>query len=409
MSFPRIDENLRTNADFRNKIDASHHKTDIITTQEIQNGELKLIKKREFIKSPLEDLPFDLIKDFVVADSLHLIDLGIVKRCLVGWIQGSFNFKTKFFGQQITAISEWLQRVNSTMPNEIHRAARGLDCISFWKGSEFRTFLLYLGPIVLKNYLSYDVYKHFLLFACAITICSSRTHINNNLLPLANQLLRDYIEDYIDIYGIDSINSNVHNLCHLINDVERFGALSNFSTYPFENKLGHIKKLLRSGNKPLSQVANRIGELDNIIKHSYAKKLYPFVKNEISAFNDLQNCCKKFRSVHLLEGMVLTSDRKNQWFLTKDNKIVQMAYATIIDNKIHVYGSSLKIHNNFFEVPFPSNHLYIFAARLSDNFIAPQLYNLINIKCKLFCLPENDQFVFFPLLHTLDLLNNFKY
>ncbi|XP_011704909.1 PREDICTED: uncharacterized protein LOC105460162, partial [Wasmannia auropunctata] len=53
MSFPRIDAELRTDVSFRNRLDEDHHK-------EI---------------SPLEELPIDLINDFVVADSLHLLEL----------------------------------------------------------------------------------------------------------------------------------------------------------------------------------------------------------------------------------------------------------------------------------------------------------------------------------------------
>ena len=54
MSFPRIDEPARTDVSFRDRIDQDHHKMDSI----------------------VENLPIDMIKDFVVAYSLHLLDLG---------------------------------------------------------------------------------------------------------------------------------------------------------------------------------------------------------------------------------------------------------------------------------------------------------------------------------------------
>lgn len=54
MSFARIDIPVRTDISFRNRSDQDHHKMDSI----------------------LENLPIDMIKDFVVADSLHLLDLG---------------------------------------------------------------------------------------------------------------------------------------------------------------------------------------------------------------------------------------------------------------------------------------------------------------------------------------------
>ncbi|TGZ55782.1 Uncharacterized protein DBV15_12106 [Temnothorax longispinosus] len=55
MSYPRFDCPRRTDESFRNKMDEDHHKEN----------------------TPLTDLPIDMVKDFVVADSLHLFDLGI--------------------------------------------------------------------------------------------------------------------------------------------------------------------------------------------------------------------------------------------------------------------------------------------------------------------------------------------
>lgn len=42
------------------------------------------------IDSPLLKLKIDMIEEFPVADSLHLIDLGIMKRLLMGWRNGNF-------------------------------------------------------------------------------------------------------------------------------------------------------------------------------------------------------------------------------------------------------------------------------------------------------------------------------
>lgn len=72
-------------------------------------------------------------------------------------------------------------------------------------------------------------------------------------------MLNQYVTDYKKIYGKDYITSNVHNLSHIVDEVKKFGILSSFSTYPFENKLYQIKRMLRHGLKPLTQVAKRIG------------------------------------------------------------------------------------------------------------------------------------------------------
>lgn len=66
MSFPRTDAPLRTDAGFRSTLeDPEHHQVDT--------------KSKEIIITPLAEIKdLDLIKDFPVADSLHLIDAGIL-------------------------------------------------------------------------------------------------------------------------------------------------------------------------------------------------------------------------------------------------------------------------------------------------------------------------------------------
>lgn len=50
----------------------------------------------------------DIIKDFVVADSLHLLELGVMKRCLTAWKDGNFGFESKFSARDIEKLSIFL-------------------------------------------------------------------------------------------------------------------------------------------------------------------------------------------------------------------------------------------------------------------------------------------------------------
>lgn len=140
--FPRTNCQKRTDAGFRAKIYGTHHKQD----------------------TPLTSLAIDMIEDFPVGDSLHLIDLGLMKRCLMGWRDGSFgNYRTKWCAKDIDTVSRFLE--NCKMPVEIHRSVRGLDVLCHWKGTEYRTFLYYLGVVILKDVLPVDVYQHFKNFS----------------------------------------------------------------------------------------------------------------------------------------------------------------------------------------------------------------------------------------------------
>lgn len=300
------------------------------------------------------------------------------------------------------------------MPKEIHRAVRSLDCIKFWKGMyifiksivqlhtrllieinfnhlglEFRTFLLYLGPVILKDFLPMDAYINYLYLFCAVRLCSTQKSMQH--LNVAEAILKDYIEQYINLYGIDAIGSNVHNLCHLASDVRKFGPLPSISSYPFENKLYFIKNLLRHGNRPLAQVANRIVELENLMRTTNV---------EDERLNIKMN--QKVRSVKLADGFESAANAKNKWFLTKSKDIVEMKYASRLeDGKIYICGSKIKEKKAFFTQPFTSTLIDIYCS--FGSVYEPQLICCNEIECKMVSVKYNEQFIFLPLLHTVDL------
>eukprot|EP00102_Acyrthosiphon_pisum_P021546 XP_016658756.1 PREDICTED: uncharacterized protein LOC107883382 [Acyrthosiphon pisum] len=125
--------------------------------------------------------------------------------------------------------------------NKFCRLPRSLEEIEFWKATEFRSFLLYTGPIVLRGRLKKKFYLHYLHFHTAIRLLiSSETCFIYN--DLANTLLRTFVNDYSNLYGREYISYNVHSLIHLSNFVQNHGPLDSFSSFKFENYLQLIKK-----------------------------------------------------------------------------------------------------------------------------------------------------------------------
>ena len=49
----------------------------------------------------------------------------------------------------------------------------------------------------------------------------------------------------------------IYSLIHVSFDVKQFGPLDLYSAFPFENKLGRLKKLLRSGKTSVTQLHRR--------------------------------------------------------------------------------------------------------------------------------------------------------
>lgn len=83
---------------------------------------------------------------------------------------------------------------------------------------------------------------------------------------------------------------NVHNLNHLVEDVERFGVLYSTSAYPFESTLFTIKKMVKSGTKPLFQIAYRLTERLHIGQYNY--------KSDIENSNVF--ICKKNKAISVV-------------------------------------------------------------------------------------------------------------
>lgn len=291
-------------------------------------------------------------------------------------------------------------RYNETLPTEIHRKIRSLEHIHFYKASEFRTIMLYVGIVLLKDFLPKNEYELFSKLFCAVTICSAKRYAS--YLPLARTLFIEYIEGHIAIYGLDSITSNIHNLSQVVDDVELFGELDQFNAYEFENSLHLMKLLLKQCNKPLEQLARRLYEISTTARlKSYKNeetKNFPNLKEHFNTTNTIA-----YRKLELA-NILLSDHIKNRWIMLNDNEqtIIQFVYAFKNGNKICFRGQPLEIASkeNFFVRPFNSSNLNIFLYS-SIELCDAKNYDLSQVKAKLFCLPYRNKFVFMPLLHTL--------
>lgn len=316
------------------------------------------------------------------------------------WMGDLSGYSRTWSKQEIVKISAHLTRCNGTRPFDIHRSIRTLNQISYWKGTEFRTFLLYLGIVVLKNHLTQREYEMFLNLYCAVTICSTKAY--QPYLPLARDLFIDFIEDHIDIHGEISITMNIHNTSHVVDDVETFGPLDTISAYPFENALHHLKLKLKQCNYPLQQIARRILESVSSLKVAALKPDNFSPKVDHAFTNSEHNLA--FKQVKYKPNSIIsshTANGKDKWFLTHDNAIVKFQFVVKRNDKFIICGSTVKNTQNFFQKPFDSKNLNIFLSDGEVNAAESHYFELTTIKAKMFCLPYEKQWVFVPLLHSL--------
>lgn len=379
MSFPRTFFPKRSDESFRLRTQIEHH-----------------CEHRSIIEMILG---VDMVKDFPTSDPLHLLDIGIMKRCLLRWTEGTKTYRNHFRKNVIDKINLHLMRMRREMPTEIHRSIRDLDCLKFWKGTEFRTFLLYIGIVALEEDLTEEEYEHFKLLICAIIFCSSKAYASIiDRSVLVDTLLSEYFEGYIEIYGEHTITSNVHNISHILDDVRRFGNLNTISTYPFENCLQLIKKRLRSMNNPLQQIERRFAEISNIVESKQVQ-----FQEEKNRANELKfpfkNNATKYQSVMFEDFRLSTRKFGDKFFLDKYNRIIKLSHAVKIDGKIVLHGWEIENKRDFFATPFDSSKINIY---VSDGKETHEITcHIEDLKCKLVCLSFKNEYVFQPLLHTL--------
>ena len=231
--------------------------------------------------SGLIDLPIDLVKDFVI-DPMHLVFLGVTRRMLY-FLKGSFKgINTgKLSSAYLSSISTQLNDL--VLPSEFARQPRSLSELDRWKATEFRSFLLYSGPIILRLFLGKESWKHFLSISIAIRLLSNK-NVSKADVSVARKLLEYFVFRSKDHFGETFCVYNVHGLLHIPDDVEHFKAtLEHISCFQFENHLQKLKKSIRGKYNVLSQIVKRGQELGA----NY------FVKNVASLKVDTtpKNCC----------------------------------------------------------------------------------------------------------------------
>ncbi|KAM0735783.1 hypothetical protein ACS0PU_009744 [Formica fusca] len=125
--------------------------------------------------SPLLKLEIGMISLFPI-DYMHNVCLGVVRKMLCLWvgISRSANIKVKLHNRFKNLMSDHLISLRPFVTVEFNRKPRSLLELQRWKATEFRTFLIYFGPLILKDILDLAVYEHFLLLNCAITILLSK-------------------------------------------------------------------------------------------------------------------------------------------------------------------------------------------------------------------------------------------
>lgn len=294
-------------------------------------------------------------------DYMHLVCLGVVKRIL-GFLRHGPN-ACRLSAGQLAEISN----------NLVYRQPRTLLELERWKATEFRQFLLYTGPVVLRRFLTRERYEHFMALTVSISILlESDNQVRSAYLDYAENFINFFVNKSKDYFTEIFIVYNVHSLIHLPDDCRHFKcSLNDISAFPYENHLQSIKKSVKSAKNPIVQVAKRLQEKD------LAEVPYTKVKRTFS---------------------VISTQMRNRCFLLKNE-----CYAFVREkrNEGTLVCDILKQRNteNYFTRPCELLNIALVKPHMR---MQRRLVEQTELQKKMVCLPVENGHVLIPMLHSLD-------
>ncbi|KYN50560.1 hypothetical protein ALC57_05601 [Trachymyrmex cornetzi] len=345
----------------------------------------------------------DMIKIFVL-DSMHLGYIGVMKKLLVDyWMEGQLTIRMSRL--QKKELSRRLDTIRKYIPTEFQRKIGALVNARKWKATEFRFFLLYCGPLVLKKILRSELYHHFLLLHVAFRIlCSEKFKQYNNLTKI---YLNKFFQILPLLYGLQSQVLNMHNLIHIPDDTINMNCdLNLITSFPFENYLGQMRKLIRTPNKPLEQICRRLEEKKYFnLKKPTIPKLFVVLKQNN---NYLQENIIVIEKIKLRGLFTISHKRPDNCILLQDHRILlikKIFYYEHDCESVEVFGLVLKRETkSVYQYPLESTLFQIWQIKkISDEIVTVPINEIKNklifLELNYAPLKSHKKYVI-PLLHS---------
>jgi hypothetical protein len=346
---------------------------------------------------PLNPLPMGFVSQFGL-DYMHLVCLGVMRRFLLYWKGPKGPLEVRLGWKLMCSLSDRLMQLAAYAPLEFARKPRSIVEVLRWKATEFREILLYSGIVVLKNILNDNLYDHFLLLFVSIRILTSRKLIPQ-YCDYAHQLLVKFVHDTCVLYGQHSCVYNIHCLVHLANDVKNLGCLDDFSAFVFENKLDHLKKLVRKPQQPIQQILRRLHER-SFFNDCLPAVIEPKTRSEHNDGPILPGYlgARQYRQITTEKWSLSVSPGNNCVLLDKG---VPVLIKNIVIHKkdIILICARFETVSDAFLYPLPSSKLDIWHVAGESADLCSQALSTVLCKCVCWPLFHCDGFMILPLLH----------
>ena len=210
-------------------------------------------------------------------------------------------------------------------------------------------------------------------------------HLVSLYCDYANDLLVKFVKDVEVLYGKEALVYNVHCLVHLAADVKKLGCIQEFSAFPFESKLGHLKKLVHKPQHPIQQILRRLDgqKLHGSPSHSLTAPAVKFEHSNGPLLDGFTNVVQ-YKRLHT-DNFSLTLRKGNNCILTSYYIPATVQNIVAKDSAIYLLCKTFRNVYDSFDYPVMSRALNIFAADLEvDSLIAVKVDDVL---CKCVWIP----------------------
>ncbi|XP_042150447.1 uncharacterized protein LOC121838324 [Ixodes scapularis] len=204
---------------------------------------------------------FNFASGFVV-DYMHAVCSGFVRSTAFMWFKGRSG-QHYHLGSFMSEIDMKLKALQPIW--EISRLPRSLKDMKFWKSSEWRSWMLFYSPVVLKGFLPKKYFDNWLKFVRIMHFLLSRS-VPLDSLPQVKRAMTAFLKEFEELYGQVNMTYNTHLLLHLIDSVRLWGPLWGYSAYPFESMNGKLVRLVNGTRYVQCQIIDKFSIIRSLPK-----------------------------------------------------------------------------------------------------------------------------------------------
>lgn len=338
--------------------------------------------------TPLEQIGTGMVSQ-IPLDSMHLIDRGVsAKTVRALWADDCVAMKVNDQIREEIEYKIFLER--KCIPKDFPRKCRTFTELANWKATEFRLFTLYTSVVILRDSVSDEVYDHYLHLICGYRLlCTKNAQLNASTSDI---LFQRFVENYPAIYGEDRLSYNIHNLLHISECVERYGAVDEFSAYKNENYQMRLRKFIRKPTQILEQLRNRVMEMFEINEIVYEKGFL------FGTQNKFPDCTKSYNGYRFDKFILKSGGADAYCQIFPDIKFQIEAFAE--QNEVQVViGRRFSRFEPFFTLPMNSEDVGIFqCGELSSEY---ETFPVAEIQNKFVRIPYKESSILIAMLHHL--------